>query len=1036
MANFDTLKTAIVEVIKTNGNNEITGALLQDTLLAMVDSLGTGYQFKGGAVPSTDPGTPDQKVAYFAGPGTYPNFGAVTIPEGYVGIFYGSGSTWNVATAKTSPFSAVTVSGDIIQLMDGTTPVYPRTRAEAVFFGNDQADTLPGKINQLQQEVAFIENEKVTAKSRKNLLNISDKYCKSSSILNADGTISSALARYVVSGYIPVEANTEYCSSRSGGYNGTSSTAICFYDEDRNYISGMASALNFTTPSNCAFVRITFTTETEGKMVNKGASRGKYEEYNPVNGYIGDEDADILQLQQYVGKYNVILGTVNTNVSSSSGVGIVYDLKIKQGDKFRFKISGSGSIGRFILIANGSYLNKVKDYCEFDTWYIITASLDINSLSYQVSGNPNATNVVFEMLSDISGECRQNSSDISNLKEDTTYQGNVLKNLSGEQVIALGDITSNSGVFNTIIDGLTIQNKEVFKFKITGTGSIGRFLLLCNNSTAAANRIQDNCVLNTWYTIEAPYAITSLGYSVVNDPNITGVKFYFQYKGVEYEIDTVQNSVDSLNNFSQDAVLLNRRLTGVCCKNVWGFVTNENFDIAQYIVGEGKKVRISAVCNTPLPSSAVLIRFQDSIIYSGASTGNVQCIDNVLTKDSSGHYSVVVAMPVGYPYLCISVDAGTTPEVRYVEDTIEYMSKLYDDNKFAQNVVGNNMAKASAEDLSSDLTLPDYPYANKFGDKYVFSCLVTSFSGIKICRGYQTYRARWFEIDNTNIVLKKADNVNGVLTTSTVETVAHGLTISKLLKVHVYVTDSGYASLDLFTAGGHYNHVFEGYSYDANGLLQVKNAGSTLTSCQLSAANNYFKSPIWIFGASYEGVTNQRVAGQLRNFGYFNFLLNGVAGRSTGPATEDILRALNYGRPKYLVMPIMLNDVTYANFVKKFTALHNICNSLGITLIGCKQANVPDHIDFTECNALFATLGCRCIDEVLAVSDPSKTFDGTNDVWYDGFLSSDNVHPSELGAKAIALQWLIDVPEIMQYAKDGNAPGTTPDYDGGDNVGG
>lgn len=159
MANFDTLKTAIVEVVKTNGNNEITGALLQDTLLAMVDSLGTGYQFKGGAVPSTDPGTPDQKVAYFAGPGTYPNFGPATIPDGYVGIFFGSGSTWNVATAKTSPFTAVTVASDIIQLMDGTTPVYPRTRAEAVFFGNDQTDTLDEKVEEIEGNISQLGQE-------------------------------------------------------------------------------------------------------------------------------------------------------------------------------------------------------------------------------------------------------------------------------------------------------------------------------------------------------------------------------------------------------------------------------------------------------------------------------------------------------------------------------------------------------------------------------------------------------------------------------------------------------------------------------------------------------------------------------------------------------------------------------------------------------------------------------------------------------------------------------------------------------------
>lgn len=87
MANYNTLISAIQAVVRQNGNNEITGDLLQQTLLAMISSLGAGYQFVGVAQPSTNPGTPDQKVFYIAGNGTYPNFGPTTVPDGYLGIF-------------------------------------------------------------------------------------------------------------------------------------------------------------------------------------------------------------------------------------------------------------------------------------------------------------------------------------------------------------------------------------------------------------------------------------------------------------------------------------------------------------------------------------------------------------------------------------------------------------------------------------------------------------------------------------------------------------------------------------------------------------------------------------------------------------------------------------------------------------------------------------------------------------------------------------------------------------------------------------
>ena len=102
MANYATLKAAIQAVIKENGNREITGNLLQQTLLSMITSLGVGYQFMGVAIPSTNPGTPDQNVVYFAGPGTYPNFGGAVIPQYYIGVLYGSGSSWDVSTIRVS----------------------------------------------------------------------------------------------------------------------------------------------------------------------------------------------------------------------------------------------------------------------------------------------------------------------------------------------------------------------------------------------------------------------------------------------------------------------------------------------------------------------------------------------------------------------------------------------------------------------------------------------------------------------------------------------------------------------------------------------------------------------------------------------------------------------------------------------------------------------------------------------------------------------------------------------------------------------
>lgn len=95
MANYAVLKAAVEEVVKANGNEEITGTNLQSTLISIINSLGSGYQFMGVATPSTvPPSSPDYNIAYIGGAGTYTNFGSTYIvPISYVGVFKFNG-TW------------------------------------------------------------------------------------------------------------------------------------------------------------------------------------------------------------------------------------------------------------------------------------------------------------------------------------------------------------------------------------------------------------------------------------------------------------------------------------------------------------------------------------------------------------------------------------------------------------------------------------------------------------------------------------------------------------------------------------------------------------------------------------------------------------------------------------------------------------------------------------------------------------------------------------------------------------------------------
>lgn len=93
MGNYEQLKQAVSNVIKTNGKQEITGALLQQTLISIISNIGKNYTFAGVAKKGTAPGTPDENVFYIASePGVYPNFGGANVKK--LSVFVNVGSQW------------------------------------------------------------------------------------------------------------------------------------------------------------------------------------------------------------------------------------------------------------------------------------------------------------------------------------------------------------------------------------------------------------------------------------------------------------------------------------------------------------------------------------------------------------------------------------------------------------------------------------------------------------------------------------------------------------------------------------------------------------------------------------------------------------------------------------------------------------------------------------------------------------------------------------------------------------------------------
>ena len=124
MSNYNSIKAIINANVKTNGKQEISGSVLNSVLNAMVNALGVGYQFVGTATPSTNPGTPDQKVCYLAmEEGVYPHFNNIEVGDNEIAIMTYDSQWHGIKVEKGSggstDLSAYATKADVNAALDG-----------------------------------------------------------------------------------------------------------------------------------------------------------------------------------------------------------------------------------------------------------------------------------------------------------------------------------------------------------------------------------------------------------------------------------------------------------------------------------------------------------------------------------------------------------------------------------------------------------------------------------------------------------------------------------------------------------------------------------------------------------------------------------------------------------------------------------------------------------------------------------------------------------------------------------------------------
>ena len=421
--------------------------------------------------------------------------------------------------------------------------------------------------------------------------------------------------------------------------------------------------------------------------------------------------------------------------------------------------------------------------------------------------------------------------------------------------------------------------------------------------------------------------------------------------------------------------------------------------------------------------------------YIAAYNSNKSAIrdSGISTATASGDYTV----PDGVAFIRMSFIKSTAPEqvminkgtgllpyapygaVYINDDAINTIpaSKITGLNvSQMESLLGSDSAIAKSDNLANGtaISIASAPWFIKKNVSISAVMKFNSFTSITIGKGYQNYRGRWILIDDTNVTPYYYNGTEVIEGTP----VPHGLNISNYLQVTMFMTSDGVCRININTVSGTFSTTFD-YTYEWN-YAPFLFGQQAMTDVVLAYSCADLRCPLWLFGDSYMGVASNRVAGQLKNAGYFNYCINAIAGaRSTDTGTpgkssySDLLRMLEFATPKYIIWSLGMNGGD-ANTINLIPTLISLCEEKTIELILYCPPSVPG-IDHTSLITYVKSLdGFRYVDGNDAVGANSSG------EWYghgtaNDMLSTDNVHPSAVGAKALAMRFLCDVPEIMQY---------------------
>ena len=420
-------------------------------------------------------------------------------------------------------------------------------------------------------------------------------------------------------------------------------------------------------------------------------------------------------------------------------------------------------------------------------------------------------------------------------------------------------------------------------------------------------------------------------------------------------------------------------------------ISNASYNASDYIY---VKENTNYICNQDLCAGSKIQFFDRYKKFISSPSGLTR---NITTPSHCAYIQFTVNKPSTFMF----VEGDTLPE-KYIGYT-DYLPLYEVENRLTavESLVStkNTTDKVEANDLSTQMKISTSRV--KYNYTIGFHARVETLGTLQIGKGFTTgYSSGYIKINDTTL------SVHGYTTAETTsKTINHGLIIEDEINV-IIKQKAGTATITISSKGNSFT-TDSSFNGSATAVMAQSEDG-VYSDCSLTFFCEDYEKPVWAFGDSYFDMYPSKIY----NLGYTNWLVDGLSGSDAASAYNSLVLSMQKQIPKKILWCMGMNNrdsdtEINSSWLTNTNLMLSLCETYGIEPILCTIPNIPERNHSIK-NEWIRQSGYRYVDVCEALGADLSTS------WYDGLLSTDNVHPTSKGSTVIAQRIIADVPELME----------------------